>query len=155
MACDTWCHSWEIRSQESFIRIYTYKEYMELSMDVMIQCSLENKCKAALWSTLGHHSGGHPGPGGRPTNDLSIAIEIRWNFLMLLFITYSAGRNKILHTSRQCNCQDVCKMWWLIEHILNQSTPNFYGISNSVEILLVGQAPDSQVGTPPVSQAAA
>ena len=46
--------------------------------------------------------------------------------VMFLFVTYSAADNKILHMSQLCNCHDVCKiLLWSVEHILNQSTPNF------------------------------
>ena len=46
--------------------------------------------------------------------------------VMLLFVTYSSTNIKILHMSQQCNCRDVCKiLLWSVEHILNQSTPNF------------------------------
>ena len=63
--------------------------------------------------------------------------------MMLLFITYSADHNEILHMSRQFYCRDMCKIsLWSVEHILNHSTPNFDRISNSTEILLVGWAPD-------------
>ena len=41
------------------------------------------------------------GPGARPTTDISIEFEIQWNFVMLLYITYSADHNDIVHTSRQ------------------------------------------------------
>ena len=40
-------------------------------------------------------------PGTRPTNDIWIEFEIQQNFTMLLFITYSVDRNKILHSSQQ------------------------------------------------------
>ena len=33
-------HKSKVRCQESFIRKYTYKEYMELSLDIIIQYSL-------------------------------------------------------------------------------------------------------------------
>ena len=37
-------------------------------------------------------------PGVRPINRISIEfLEIQWNLLMLLFITYSADHNEILH----------------------------------------------------------
>ena len=63
---------------------------------------------------------------------ISIEIEIQWNFVMLLFITYSADHNDILHTSRQLYCRDVCKIsLWSARHILNQSNPNFGRISPS------------------------
>ena len=62
---------------------------------------------------------------------------------MLLFITYSANHNKILHMSRQCYCCDVYKiLLWSIDHVLNQSIPNFDHISDSIEILLVERALD-------------
>ena len=33
---------------------------------------------------------------------------------------YSTNHNEILHTSRQCNCRDVCKISvWSVEHVLN------------------------------------
>ena len=38
--------------------------------------------------------------GGCPTNDISIEFENLWQFVMLLFITYSADHSKILHMSR-------------------------------------------------------
>ena len=42
---------------------------------------------------------------------------------------YSTDHNEILHTSRQCNCRDVCKIsLLLVKHIL---------------ISLVGRAPDN------------
>ena len=43
----------------------------------------------------------HDRYGTRPTNDISIEFEIQWNFVMLLFITYSTDHNDILHTSPQ------------------------------------------------------
>ena len=53
-----------------------------------------------------------------------------------------ADHNDILHTSRQCHCRDVCKIsLWSVEYIRNYSVLNFYRISNSIEICLVGQAP--------------
>ena len=51
---------------------------------------------------------GIPGPG--PTNDISIDFEIRPKFAVYWFKMYCANHNKILHTSRQCNCRDVCKI---------------------------------------------
>ena len=46
--------------------------------------------------------------------------------------------------SRQLHCRDVCKiLLWLVEYILNQSTANFGRISNSIEIALVGWAPEA------------
>ena len=48
---------------------------------------------------------------------------------------YSTDHNEILH--------GVCKIsLWLVEYVLNQSTAYFGRISNSIEIPLVGQAPD-------------
>ena len=89
------------------------------------------------------------GPGARPTNDVSIEFKIQWNFVMVLFITYSADHNEILHTSRQIHCRDVCKIpLWLAEYILNQSTAYFGLISNSIEISLVGRAPVMQKAFP-------
>ena len=59
-------------------------------------------------------------PGARPTNDISIELEIRPKFAVLWLNTYSTDHNKILYTSRQCNCRDVCKiLLWSVEHILN------------------------------------
>ena len=51
-----------------------------------------------------------PLPGARPTNDISIEFEIRPKFAVLWFKMYSTDHNEILHTSRQCNCRDVCKI---------------------------------------------
>ena len=44
---------------------------------------------------------------------------------------YFTDHNEILHTSRQSNCREVCKLsLWSVEHILNYSTPSFDRISN-------------------------
>ena len=60
-----------------------------------------------------------PSPGARPTNDISIEFEIRPKFAVLWFEIYSTDHNEILHTSRQCNCRDVCKIsLWSVRHIL-------------------------------------
>ena len=49
---------------------------------------------------------------------------------MLLFVTYLANQNEILHTSWQKYCCVICKiMLWSFEDILNQSTENFDRIS--------------------------
>ena len=40
-------------------------------------------------------------PGARPTNDISIELEIRSKFAVLWFKMYSTDHNEILHTSRQ------------------------------------------------------
>ena len=40
-------------------------------------------------------------PGARPTNNISTEFEIKWIFVMLLFIPYSVDHNEILHISRQ------------------------------------------------------
>ena len=62
---------------------------------------------------------------------------------MLLSIIHSVDHNEILHTSRQCNCRDVCKIpLWSVEHIINQSTPKFDRILNSIKIPFMGRAPD-------------
>ena len=81
-------------------------------------------------------------PGVCPTNDISIEFKILPKFGVLQFKIYVTDHNKILHTSRQCNCRDVCKIsLWSVECILNQSPANFGRISTSIEISLVGQAP--------------
>ena len=65
---------------------------------------------------------------------------------MLWFEIYSTDHNEILHTSRQLYCRDVWKIsLWSVQHILNQSTPNFDRISNSIEIPLVGLAPEQNI----------
>ena len=46
--------------------------------------------------------------GARPTNDISIELEIRPRFAVLWFKMFFADHNDILHTSRQCNYRDVC-----------------------------------------------
>ena len=73
----------------------------------------------------------------RPTNDISIKFEIQQKFATVLwFKVHSTNHNEILHTSRQLHCRDVCKIsLWSVQHILNQSTPNFYRISNLMELL--------------------
>ena len=48
-------------------------------------------------------------PDARPTNDISIEFEIRPKFAVLWFKMYSTDHNEIVHTSRQCNCRDMCK----------------------------------------------
>ena len=58
--------------------------------------------------------------GTRPNNDNSIEFEIRLKFALLWFRMYSTSHNENLHTSRQCNCRDVCKIsLWSVEHILS------------------------------------
>ena len=55
-------------------------------------------------------------PGIRPTNDISTEFEIPSKFSVLWFKMCSTGQNKILHTSRQCYCRDVCKIsLWSVE----------------------------------------
>ena len=49
-------------------------------------------------------------PDPRPTNGISTEFEIRPKFEVLLFKMHSTDYNKISHTSRQCNCRDVCKI---------------------------------------------
>ena len=49
-------------------------------------------------------------PGAHPTNDISIEFEIRPNFAVLWFKIYFTYHNEVLHTSRQCNSRDVCKI---------------------------------------------
>ena len=84
----------------------------------------------------------HLRAGARPTNGISIEFEIRSKFGVLLFKICSSDHNEILHTSRQCNCRDVCKIsLWSVESIFYQSMANFGRILNSIEILLVGRAP--------------
>ena len=81
-------------------------------------------------------------PGPRPTNDISIDLEIRSKFQVQWFKMYSTDHNKILHTSWQCNCCDFSKIsLWSIEYIFNYSTPTFDRISNSIEMLLLGWGP--------------
>ena len=40
-------------------------------------------------------------PGARPTNDMSIELEIRPKYAVLWFEMYSTDHNDILYTSRQ------------------------------------------------------
>ena len=59
-------------------------------------------------------------PGACPTNDISIEFEILPKFAVLWFKMYSTDHHKILHTSQQCNCREVCKIpWRSIKHIFN------------------------------------
>ena len=82
------------------------------------------------------------GSGICNTDDISIEFEIECSFVMILFITCSANHNEILHMSRQLHCRDMCLiLLWLVEHILNQNTPNFVLSSNFIKIPLVGQVP--------------
>ena len=48
--------------------------------------------------------------GDRPTNDISIQFKIWTKYAVLWLKIYFTDHNKILHTSRQCNCRDVCKI---------------------------------------------
>ena len=81
-----------------------------------------------------------PWHGPRPNNDISMKFKIRPKFEVLWFKMYSTDHNEMLHTSRQCNRSDVCKIsLYSVENILNYSTPNFYQISNLIEIPLVGR----------------
>ena len=58
------------------------------------------------------------GPGARPTNDISIEFEIWPKFDGMWLKTYCTDHNKILYTSRQCNCRGVCKISLLpVEYI--------------------------------------
>ena len=59
--------------------------------------------KFCAWDIYGRY------PGARPTDDISIEFEIRAIFALLWFQIYSTDHNKILLTSRQCNCRDVWK----------------------------------------------
>ena len=85
-------------------------------------------------------------PGTHPTNDISIKFEIWPKFAMLWFKMSSNNQNEISHTSRQCNCRDMCKIsLWSVEYILNYGTPNFDRILNSIETPLVGQDVNTQI----------
>ena len=54
----------------------------------------------------------------------------------------STDHNKILHMSQQYYCHDMCKIsLWLAKYVMNKSISKFHWILNSIEILLVGQAP--------------
>ena len=88
-------------------------------------------------------------PGTCPTNGTSIEFEIWPKVGVLGFKTYSADHNKILYMSRHYNCRDVCKIsLWLVENILNYSTPNFDRISNSIEIPFLRRALDQTYPEP-------
>ena len=77
-----------------------------------------------------------------PTNRISIEFKIQSDFAMLWFKMCSTDHNKMLHTSRQCYCYDVCKSsLWSVEYIMKQ---RIHWIKNSIEISLVGWAPDLQ-----------
>ena len=51
-----------------------------------------------------------PGPGARPTDDMSIEFVIRPKIAVMWFKIYLTDHNKMLHTSRQCDCRGVCKI---------------------------------------------
>ena len=55
-----------------------------------------------------------PRSGTRPTNDISIELEIWPKYAVLWFKIYSTDHNEILHTSLQCNCCDMCKIFVVI-----------------------------------------
>ena len=127
------CYPWPMRnSDEPYYstvitdEIATTKQHMHIDETYL---SSNEKCS-------------FPPPGPRPTNGISIEFEIRSEFGVLLFKTCSIDHNEILHTSRQCNCRDVCKILsWSMEYILNHSTSHLGRISNSIEISLVGRGP--------------
>ena len=48
--------------------------------------------------------------GARTTNEISIEFEIQPKFVVLWFEIYASDHKEIVHTSRQCNCRDVCKI---------------------------------------------
>ena len=48
--------------------------------------------------------------GAGPTDDILIEFEIWPKFGVLWFKVYITNHNKILHTSRQLHCRDVCKI---------------------------------------------
>ena len=80
-------------------------------------------------------------PGTHPTNDISIEFEIRLKLAVLWFKINYTNHNGILHTSRQYNCRDVCKISLCsVGNVLNWGTGNFDRISNSIEIPLTGRA---------------
>ena len=59
-------------------------------------------------------------PGARLTTGILIEFEIQPKISVLWFEIYSTDHNEILHTSRQYNCGDMCKiLLWSVEHILN------------------------------------
>ena len=56
----------------------------------------------------------------RLTNGISIEFENRPKFVVFWFKIYSTDHNEIVHTSRQCNSRDVCKIsLWSIKYISN------------------------------------
>ena len=80
--------------------------------------------------------------GALPINGISIEFEIRPNFAVLWFQRCPTIQSKILHTSRQCYCREVCKiLLWSAQYVMNKSITNFHWISNSIKILLVGRVP--------------
>ena len=54
---------------------------------------------------------GHQQPGTRPINDISIEFEIQPKYAVFWVKINSTDHNETLHTSRKCNCRDVCKIW--------------------------------------------
>ena len=60
------------------------------------------------------------GSGARPTDGISIELEIRSNFGVLWFKIYSTDHKEILSTSWQCYCRDLYKiLLWSSEYIMN------------------------------------
>ena len=49
-------------------------------------------------------------PGACPTNGILIEFEIRPRYAVLWYKIVFTNDNEILHTLRQCNCRDVCKI---------------------------------------------
>ena len=69
-------------------------------------------------------------PGTRPTNVISIELEIRSNFGVLWFKICFTDQKKNLHTSRQYTCHDLYNIsLWSVAYIPNQNTGNFWEIS--------------------------
>ena len=78
--------------------------------------------------------------GACPTYGISILFGIWSNIAVLWFKIWSTNHNKILRTSRQCYCREVCKIsLWSVEYVMNKSIRRLHWISNS---LSVARAPD-------------
>ena len=62
----------------------------------------------------------------RPTNGIWIEFEILSKLGVLQFTIYLTNHNKILHTSGQLHCRDMCKiMLWSVEYIFKPQQCKF------------------------------
>ena len=78
-------------------------------------------------------------PDARPTNSISIKLEIRSKVGVFWFKMCSTDHNKILQTPWQCDYRNVYKISVRsAEYVMNKSITKFHWISKLIVISLVG-----------------